>query len=119
MIWLLLVAIVAWCLGALAGRWYERMSPPVVVSEPDPRPTSPLDARRQFTTRAREIAESSTVENKPALEYQVASFASEAWSQGVNELRQQIVANSALPPGIAEEMCSIALREMHRQWPNP
>lgn len=119
MIWVLLaiVAIVAWCTGALVGRWYERRQRPVVVSKPEP--TRPLDVRRQFATRAREIAESSAAENRPALEYQVASFASEAWSQGVNELRQQIVANSALPPGIAEEMCSIALREMHRQWPSP
>lgn len=117
MIWLLLVAIVAWCLGALAGRWYERRSKPVVVPEPDR--TSPLSVRAQFEVRAKQIAEATSTENKPALEYQIASFASEAWSQGVNELRQQIVANSALPPGIAEEMCSIALREMHRQWPSP
>lgn len=117
MIWLILVSIIAWCLGALAGRWYERRSKPVVVPEPDR--TSPLSVRAQFEVRAKQIAEATSTENKPALEYQIASFASEAWGQGVNELRQQIVANNVLPPGIAEEMCSIALREMHRQWPNP
>lgn len=75
--------------------------------------------RAQFTERAKHIADVASAENRPELEYQIAAFASEAWGQGVNELRQQIVANNILPPGIAEEMCSIALREMHRQWPNP
>lgn len=110
MVWGALLLFVGLTIGLFVGRLLWQKSAPPVESPVEP-PTPSADVDR-YLEQASAIVSAVHEDGHEPLTKAVSALASAAWTDGVNELRDQLLENSGLPPSMMDQLCRLALEAL-------
>ncbi len=107
---LALALLVGLLLGVLLGRWFSLRAVHVPAMEPAPPPVRRRIGESRYLEEADQLVRAVVEDGHEPLTSAVCSLADEAFADGVNALRAQLVHTSGLPEGLMDSFCTHALR---------